>query len=189
MSRLSEILLTNICILLHGLVCFASLHFLVGDKLVCWRSQILAELQQCCLSVRKVSIRHFVVQVHLSWLTGGSHVPSADLRWENHPPTSPFCFAFFKHGDYWLVYEKDGPLQIQGRYGSNRMIEGLKAFLEGVTSAWDSLNKYVHFTTWSCMFCLITFCWIWGAFVIGSSCLSTALKCTLCNHVVVNLNA
>ena len=42
--------------------------------------------------------------------------------------------AFFKHGDYWLVYEKDGPLQIQGRYGSNRMIEGLKAFLEGVTS-------------------------------------------------------
>ena len=42
--------------------------------------------------------------------------------------------AFFKHGDYWLVYEKDGPLQIQGRYGSNRMIEGLKTFLEGVTS-------------------------------------------------------
>ena len=139
-SRLSEILLTNRCILLHGLVCFASLHFVVGDKLVCWRSQILAELQQCCLSVRKVSIRHFVVQVHLSWFTGGSHVPSADLRWENHPPTSPFCFAFFKHGDYWLVYEKDGPLQIQGRYGSNRMIEGLKAFLEGVTSVWDSLN-------------------------------------------------
>ena len=40
--------------------------------------------------------------------------------------------AFFKHGDYWLVYEKDGPLQIQGRYGSNRMFEGLKASLEGV---------------------------------------------------------
>ena len=40
--------------------------------------------------------------------------------------------AFFKHGDYLLVYEKDGPLQIQGRYGSNKIIEGLKASLEGV---------------------------------------------------------
>ena len=40
--------------------------------------------------------------------------------------------AFLKHGDYWLVYEKNGPLQIQGRYGSNKIIEGLKASLEGV---------------------------------------------------------
>ena len=42
--------------------------------------------------------------------------------------------VFFKHSDYLLVYEIDGPLQIHGRYGSNRMIEGLKTFLEGVTS-------------------------------------------------------
>ena len=50
--------------------------FLVGDKHVCWRSQILAESQQCCVSVRRLSIVHFVPQVHLSWLTGGSHVPA-----------------------------------------------------------------------------------------------------------------
>ena len=50
--------------------------FLVGDKHVCWRSQILAESQQCCVSVRRLSIVHLVPQVHLSWLTGGSHVPA-----------------------------------------------------------------------------------------------------------------
>ena len=47
--------------------------------------------------------------------------------------------VLFKHSDYWFVYEIDGPLQIQGRYWSNRMISGLKAFLEGVTSVWDSV--------------------------------------------------
>ena len=61
-------------------LCVYALSFVVGDKFICWRSQILAESQQCCLSVRRVSIRHFVPQVHLSWLTGGSHVPSTDLR-------------------------------------------------------------------------------------------------------------
>ena len=61
------------CVFLYYCVCLLVLVFVVGDKFICWRSQILAELQQCCLSVRRVSICHFVPQ-YISFGSQVAHV-------------------------------------------------------------------------------------------------------------------